>query len=392
MIILNCGIGFLTLVEVDNFMKIAMDARGVSWYKGTGIGTYTDKILKCMIEDHRDNFYQIYWSGKGYQEFESDNTKIIMASKRHHRFFEQHYFPSNLKKENMDIYHIPQNGIGISEEIPCKKVVTIHDLIPYILPETVGKGYLSKFLKEMPRIVELADGIITVSECSKRDILKFFNIEKDKVFVTPLAADNKYRPLDKNQCREKLKEVYNISRPFVLYIGGFSPRKNLSALMTAFSNIHKNLDTEHDLVIVGANKDDSNLLRELSVNLNITSNVIFTGFVQEELLPVFYNSCSVFVYPSIYEGFGLPPLEAMSCGAPVITSDISSIPEVVGNGGILIDPFDMKSIMYSLEALLNDESIRKELSDKALKRASQFSWKKTSEQTIEIYKKIVYEK
>ncbi|MDW8800617.1 glycosyltransferase family 1 protein [Clostridium sp. A1-XYC3] len=373
-------------------MKIAMDARGINWYKGTGIGTYTDKILRYMIQNNKDNFYQIYWSGENYQDFEDVNTKIVIASKKHHRFFEQQYFPSNLKKENVDIYHIPQNGIGISESIPCKKVVTIHDLIPYILPETVGRGYLSKFLREMPRILELCDGVITVSECSKRDVLKFFPIEEDKVFVTPLAADSKYKPLDKDKCQEILREAYNITKPFVLYIGGFSPRKNVSALMTAFSSIHKNLDEEHDLVIVGANKDDINILKQLSVDLNIESNVIFTGFVQEELLPVFYNSCNVFVYPSIYEGFGLPPLEAMSCGTPVITSDISSIPEVVGDGGILIDPFNMKSIMYSLEALLNDESIRIELSTKALKRASQFSWSKTSEQTIEAYKNILYGK
>lgn len=379
-------------MEVDIFMKIAMDARGINWYKGTGIGTYTDKILRYMIQNNKDNFYQIYWSGENYQDFEDVNTKIVIASKKHHRFFEQQYFPSNLKKENVDIYHIPQNGIGISESIPCKKVVTIHDLIPYILPETVGRGYLSKFLREMPRILELCDGVITVSECSKRDILKFFPIEEDKVFVTPLAADSKYKPLDKDKCQEILREAYNITKPFVLYIGGFSPRKNVSALMTAFSSIHKNLDEEHDLVIVGANKDDINILKQLSVDLNIESNVIFTGFVQEELLPVFYNSCNVFVYPSIYEGFGLPPLEAMSCGTPVITSDISSIPEVVGDGGILIDPFNMKSIMYSLEALLNDESIRIELSTKALKRASQFSWSKTSEQTIEAYKNILYGK
>lgn len=372
-------------------MKIAIDARGVNWYKGTGIGTYTDKILKYMIETHKENFYQIYWSGEDYKRFETDNTKIVIASKRHHRFFEQHYFPKNLEKEKVDIYHIPQNGIGICDNIPCKKIVTVHDLIPYILPETVGRGYLSKFLKEMPRIVELCDGIITVSECSKRDILKFFSLDEDKVFVTPLAADNKYKPLNKDNCQETLKKNYNIDKPFILYIGGFSPRKNVSSLIVAFSKIFKNLDEEHDLVIVGANKDDGNFLKELGSDLNIISNIKFTGFVPEDLLPIFYNACKVFAYPSLYEGFGLPPLEAMSCGTPVIASNISSIPEVVGDGGILIDPFNMKNLMYSLEALLNDKGIRDELTSKALRRASDFSWEKTSEKTIEAYKKILNE-
>lgn len=372
-------------------MKIAIDARGVNWYKGTGIGTYTDKILRYMIKTHKENFYQIYWSGEDYNEFEDDNTKILIASKRHHRFFEQHYFPNNLKKENVDMYHIPQNGIGICDSIPCKKVVTIHDLIPYILPETVGKSYLAKFLKEMPRIIELSDGIITVSECSKKDILKFFSIDENKVFVTPLAADSKYKPLNKDKCQEILREDYNIDKPFILYIGGFSPRKNVSSLMIAFSKVRKNLDREHDLVIVGANKDEGGLLKELCLDLNIESNIKFTGFVPEDLLPVFYNACEVFAYPSLYEGFGLPPLEAMSCGAPVITSNISSIPEVVGDGGILIDPFNMKNLMYSLEALLNDKTIRDELTSKGLKRAANFSWEKTSEKTIQVYNKILHE-
>lgn len=376
-------------LEVDIYMKIAIDARGVNWYKGTGIGTYTDKILRYMIKTHKEIFYQIYWSGKDYDEFESDNTKVLMASKKNHRFFEQYYFPYNLKDANVDIYHIPQNGIGISEKINCKKIVTVHDLIPYILPETVGKGYLEKFLQEMPRIIDLSDGIITVSECSKKDIIKFFPNSKDKVFVTPLAADDKYKPLDREKCKNIICENYNIDKPFILYIGGFSPRKNVKSLILAFSKIYKKLKEEYNLVIVGANKDDSNILKDLSIDLSVEALVKFTGFVSEELLPVFYNACNVFVYPSLYEGFGLPPLEAMSCATPVITSNISSIPEVVGDGGILIDPFNTDILEDSLEKLLNDDSMRSTLSSKALERSRNFSWEKTSEKTVESYKKVL---
>jgi glycosyltransferase involved in cell wall biosynthesis len=372
-------------------MRTAIDARGINLYKGTGIGTYTENVLKNILEIDKESYFHIYWAGDNYEDFMKHNTKIIMSSKKHHRFFEQYYFPDNLKNENIDVFHIPQNGIGISEYTTCKKIVTIHDLIPYMMPETVGKGYLSKFLRELPKVVELSDAIITVSEWSKKDILKFFPIDESKVHVTPLAADKKYMPLDREKCKVELKNKYNITKPFILYIGGFSPRKNVKALLIAFSQVFSKLKIEHQLVIVGATKDDGNYLSKMSSSLDVSSNIIFTGFVPEDDLPNLYNSCEAFVYPSLYEGFGLPPLEAMSCGTPVITSNISSIPEVVGDSGILIDPFSTVSLIEALELVLNDDKKKQELREKGLARASEYSWRKTAEQTLEVYKKVIEE-
>lgn len=373
-------------------MKIAIDARGVNWYRGTGIGTYTEKLLKNILKFDNKNNYSLYWSGENYDEFRKSNTKIIFASKKHHRFFEQYYFPQNIKSDKIDIFHMPQNGIGMSDTIPCKKIITIHDLIPFIMPETVGKGYLMKFLKEVPKVVESADAILTVSECSKKDILKFMPIDENKIFVTPLSADSKYKPLNKDKCKLFLKMKYNINKPFILYIGGFSPRKNVKALITAFSKIYYNLNSEYNLVIVGSNKDDCSNLSELSNNLTIKSSIIFTGFVPENHLPIFYNACETFVYPSFYEGFGLPPLEAMSCGTPVISSNLTSIPEVVQDAGLLIDPYDTSILTDTLLELLNNETLKNELKLKGLERASSFSWEKTALRTLEVYKKVFAEK
>ncbi|QGU94096.1 glycosyltransferase [Clostridium bovifaecis] len=367
-------------------MRIAIDARGINWYGGTGIGTYTENVVKNLIDLYKDNYYRLYWSELNYEEYKRDNTEIIMTSKHHPRFFDQNYFSYDLSRENIDIYHVPQNGIGLNVDTKCKKVITVHDLIPYIMPETVGRGYLLKFLKEVPNIIQNADGVITVSEYSKRDILKFFPIDENKVFVTPLAADSIYKPLNKDTCREFLAKKYNINNPFVLYLGGFSARKNVKALINSFLKVIPRLTEEYNLVIVGAKKDLGEYLSNSYSHL--ASKIVFTGFIPQGELPVFYNSCNAFVYPSLYEGFGLPPLEAMSCGAPVITSNVTSIPEVVADSGILINPYNEDELIDALEKLLNDDALRKSLGEKGLKQASKFSWLETAKNTFEAYEKI----
>lgn len=369
-------------------MKIAFDARGINWYRGTGIGTYTENLLKKLLSIDKLNSYTLYWSGESYNKMKRNNTTIKMASKRYHRFFEEYYFPNDIKQNHIDIYHISQNGIGLSEKLNCIKVVTIHDLIPYIMPETVGKGYLLKFLKEMPKILETADAVITVSECSKKDILRFFPMDPDKIFVTPLSANENYKPLNKDLCKKYLFTKYKIDAPFILYIGGFSPRKNVASLIKAYEKLIKEYKYTVKLVICGFKNEEADNLLNISKKSKLSQNIIFTDYVPEEDMPVFYNASEVFVYPSLYEGFGLPPLEAMSCGTPVITSDLSSIPEVVGNGAILINPLDYEILTLKLHEVLTNDELKMCLSQNGFKQSLNFSWEKTAENTLKIYEKI----
>lgn len=366
-------------------MKIAIDARGINWYRGTGIGTYTDNLVQNLIESNK-NHYKLYWSSENLQSFSKENVDIILTSSKSHKFFNDFYIPHDLNRSNVQLYHIPQNGIGLNEDITCKKVITIHDLIPYIMPETVGKGYIKKFLAEMPKIIDLADGIVTVSECSKRDIIRFFNIDENKIFVTPLAADNKYKPLNTLECCSYVKGKYNIIKPFILYIGGFSERKNVRELIQSFIKTYKSLNKDYSLVLAGSRRDiGTRLYNEFKHH----DNIIFTGYIESSELPILYNAAELFVYPSLYEGFGLPPLESMKCGTPVISSNLSSIPEVVKDAGILINPYNISELQEAIVEILNNDDLRLNYAKKSLDRAQNFNWKKTSSLTENAYESII---
>lgn len=367
-------------------MFISIDARGASWYAGTGIGTYTRQILKHILSIDNTNSYYLFWSGREYEALNKyKNAKISISSRKHHRFWEQYYIPDILKNKKIDMYHVPQNGIGLPQTKNSLYIATIHDLIPYIMPETVGRGYLTKFISEMPRIIPAVDMIITVSEWSKKDIMRIFDVPEDKIAVTPLAADECFTPLDRGYASNFILEKYGIDKNIILYIGGFSTRKNVKSILVAFSMIYKNLSKDYKIVIIGSARDDNQFLNKLAQSLGIGDRVCFTGYVPYDDLPCFYNASDLFVYPSLYEGFGLPILEAMCCGTPTITSNVSSIPEVAGDGAFLINPFDTEELSKAMSLVLEDNNIKADLISKGFERASNFSWKKTASETLKVY-------
>ena len=367
-------------------MRFSIDARGINLYKGSGIGTYTENLLRELLNIDNKNKYSIFWAGDKYENYKKENSKIIFTSKKHGTFYENYYYPNYIEENTIDLHHIPQNGIGLNKLYTSPVIVTIHDLIPYILPETVGRGYLERFLRDMPLIINNSKAILTVSEYSKKDILKFFpSIDKNKIFVTPLAANSSYKPIDKNLCTEFIKNIYNIDFPFILYIGGFSTRKNVKELIIAFNKIHKSLKKDYKLVLCGSIRDEGIKLQNLCKELFIDNKVIFTGFVPDEDLPIFYNSADLFIYPSLYEGFGLPPLEAMSCSTPVITSNLTSIPEVTGDCAVLINPFNKDELAEALINLLNCPDLLKEYGEKGYKKSLDFTWKNTATLTLNAY-------
>ena len=371
-------------------MNIGIDARGINLYRGSGIGTYTKNLILNLINSNLKDNFNLLWTGNEDKSFIKKNTCLTYISGRYNLFYEDFYIPHWIKEKKLSIYHLPQNGLGIPLDSDSKIVTTIHDLIPYTMPETVGKGYLNKFLKEMPKIISSSSGIITVSEYSKKDILKFFpTFPSEKIYVTPLAANENFKPLDKKSCKNVIKNLFKIYSPFILYLGGFSSRKNVRNLILAFEKIIKDLPDNYKLVLGGSLQDEGETLKKLVYDNNLEKDIIFTGYLKDSLLPIFYNAADVFIYPSYYEGFGLPPLEAMCCKTPVITSNLTSIPEVTEDSALLINPSNKDELSDAIIKILKNPSLKEDLREKGYLQSLKFSWKKTCKLTYNAYLSIL---
>ena len=370
-------------------MRVGIDARGAIWYRGTGIGTYTYQLLYHLKKrDDREN-YRPFWPGEEYVHLDITDKEEFHKIETSNEYWEEFFLPKKLVEEKIDIYHVPQNGIGLPKTKKCRQVVTVHDLIPYVYPETVGKGYLKTFLTEMPRIMEQSDRIITVSHWSKRDIIRIFGFPEDKIDVIFEAPEPIYQPLDKEMCRRLLAQHYQIKDDYILYVGGFSPRKNLKALISAFAKIKGEVKKPVYLVLPGRRQKEQDYIDALISALDLDDLIVFPGFVPVSHLPYFYSAAKIFVYPSYYEGFGLPPLEAMACGTPVLAARASSIPEVAEEGALLFDPYDHLELAQNMVSLLTDPEQARELGRKGLIHAAKFSWAKTACETVSVYDKMM---
>ncbi len=368
--------------------KIGIDARAAVWYRGTGIGTYTYRLLHHLKQREEADDYRLFWQGDEIRGLDIANRVDFQRLEMNCNYWREVYLPEAIAKEQILLYHVPQNGIGLPCPKSCLQVVTIHDLIPYLYPETVGKGYLQEFLSHMPTVMANADKIITVSERSKQDISDIFNYPKANIEVIYEAAEPFYRPIPKHICRQFLIRKYGIGEPFILYVGGFGSRKNLRGLMIAHALAMREIKQDYLLVCPGNLRAEDNNYA-LTAALGTADKVVFPGFVPAEDLPYFYGAAALFVYPSFYEGFGLPPLEAFACGTPVICSDNSSLPEVAGEAALLVNPYNAHEIAIAIVKVLMDPILAANLGEMGLRQAQGFSWEKTAHKTAAVYHKML---
>jgi glycosyltransferase involved in cell wall biosynthesis len=299
--------------------------------------------------------------------------------------------PWVLKQLEIDVFHsvqpFYQDVLPFYTNKRLKKVLTLHDLSTLLYPETHTSAWLVNLI--IKHIKKRSDTIITVSEHSRRDLMRYLKIPGDRISVIYNAVDPQFRPIAVSESeRQRLKQQYRIPDSFVLYVGTLEPRKNIPALLKAYRTIRSN-GTDHRLVIAGNKGWKYREIFELVDRLKLHHDVIFTGYVPDQDLPLLYNLAEIFVYPSLYEGFGLPPLEAMACGTPVVSSSVSSIPEVVGDAGILVYPSSADQISESMRLLIEDENYRNDLRRRGLRRSELFSGEETARRTWAVYETLM---
>jgi glycosyltransferase involved in cell wall biosynthesis len=359
--------------------------------KHGGIGVYAHNLIKKLNEiDFNNQYYLIHYLSIEmpiYNANEEIPIKKYSLPKGSGALWRYICTPLKLKSmDKLDIVHDPFEIGPMSFNMPFKKVITVHDLTPILFPHTfsIASVLLHKIL--LKRTLYGADKIITDSKSTKNDLINYFEISDEKIKVIPLGVDEKFKPMDPEKVVE-FKINHNLDFPFLLYVGTLEPRKNIPTLIKAFSKL-KSRNLNYKLVIAGKKGWKYNTIFNTIDDLNLQNDVVFTGYISDDDLPLLYNAADVFVYPSIYEGFGLPPLEAMACGTPVITSNTSSLPEVVGDAGILLDPMDIDGFANLIYAILFDEELRLTIVKKGLERSKMFNWGKCARETLSVYENI----
>jgi len=294
-------------------------------------------------------------------------------------------------RERIDLLHCPYWSNPLWS--PWPTVVTVHDVIQFVLPEYAWRKISRVYFGLVSRAARRAEAIITVSERSKEDILNLLAVPPERIHVIGNAVDDSFYPVRDAWLLAAVRERYGIGSRFILYFGGFDLRKNVPRLIEAYARLPDHLRREYQLVIAGRYQHLGHPLfpdpRETVQRLGLEGNVIFTGQIREHDKAPLYSAATVFAFPSLYEGFGIPVLESMACGTPVVTSNRSALPEVAGDAGLLVDPYDTDAICAGLADLLEQQTLRDELARRGLDRARRFTWRQVAEQTVRVYRQVI---
>ena len=376
-------------------MKIGINALYSMSGKYGGMRVYLENLLNLLFEIDCENSYVLFCNAQNYKElnFKNHNVKknfcpVANGLSVSKTLWEQILLPVQTLKHRIDILFSPAY---ISPAfLKCKSVVTIHCTKYIHHPEDFNPLALSILKVLIPLSARKCNKIITVSNCAKSEIIKAFNVSENKISVIPYAAGSYFHPSEKKD--NYLSEQYGIKKKYILSVASTKPHKNLRALVEAYIRLRESGRIDHQLVLAG---DKRPLMKDNWFSKSFSNwgkDIIFTGIIPNNQLPQFYTNADIFVFVSKYESFGIPIIEAMSCGTPVVTSSVFSMPEAAGGCALLADPSDSQDIANKIYELIKNQELRNNLIEKGKKHTKNFSWRKTAEQTLKVFKETCYNK
>lgn len=361
-------------------MRIAIDARMIRPGSMHGIARYVYQLLNGLKTiGHRHSFFILINKGSPLEQIEWPNYIQLLTIKSHWiSFWEQREIPQVLSKIQADLYHAPSFVAPLL--VPCKMIMTIHDLNHMVLPQFYTLFHQFYYQVIVRSSIQRSEYILTVSNFSRMEIVRTLGLPPEKIFVTYNGVSSRYKPVEDRNYLQYVREIYGLPERFILCVSNNKPHKNVHQLVRAYCYSDLNIPlvlacpVDRSLITIAENYGKKHLL-------------YFSKFVDERHLPAFYSMTELFVYPSTYEGFGLPPLEALSCGTPVVVAKSSSLPEVVGRNAIFANPYDFKAIAEALELGIKDRELRERLCFEGLEHAKSFSWEKMTLQTLGVYER-----
>ncbi|MFA6097250.1 MAG: glycosyltransferase family 1 protein [Candidatus Paceibacterota bacterium] len=371
-------------------LTIGIDAR-MYGFAQTGIGNYIRHLIGCIFEFDKENYYVIFLLPEEFDNFKTPNDRIkkVKLSSKWYSWSEQLLFPFELYRQNLDLVHFTHFNSPILYF--GKSAVTIHDITPFFFPGHKMKSLLRRvgFRAVFYSSVKKASRVIAVSKNTKKDIVDHFRINGKKIDVVYEGVDGQFSSQKDSAKISALKSKYALHKPFIFYTGVWRNHKNLVGLIEAFGVLKKEYKMDFDLVLGGNEDPYYPEVRKTWQKLGLEKDIRRIGFIAQEELPAFYNAASLFVIPSFYEGFGLIGLESFASGTPVISSNRTSLPEILGDAAIYFDPNNHREMAEKMRLVLTDKKLYNELIQKGFEQVKKYSWEKMGRETLKIYERML---
>ena len=368
-------------------MRFAIDATSIP-RQMAGAGVYTYNLIRAVATVDQENEYVVFTRSDAFDDLNRDEppfrtVRVSTRSRPARLLWEQLALPVHLRRQKIDALHSPHHTAPMVVA-GCRRVITFHDLTFFLLADRYPRSRLLYFRAVSWATARAADALICPSQAVRDDIVRILHVRPEKVHPIAEAAAPEFQPIKDKAALERLRAGHTLPERFILSVGSLEPGKNRATLIKAYSGLRKR-GLEQKLVVAGQRawkyEDDLALVEELGIK----GDVLFTGYVLPAEMPALYNAAELFVFPSLYEGFGLPVIEAMACGVPVVASNLSAIPEVAGEAALLVDPRDVDQLCDAMERVLHDKRLQGALRRRGLERAQGFSWERAARETIAVY-------